>query len=210
MDENIEKKIINDGAPGEIETDQITPEGTLEAVLFSLGEPVELKKLASVTGKTPEETRKCLEKLAARYQDPSSGIMLLRLESSYQLCTKKQYFETLVEVARQPRKPHLTDVVIETLSIIAYKQPVTKAEIEQIRGVKSDHAINKLMEYGLVKELGRLDAAGRPILFGTTDVFLRYMGLDSTESLPRMSVVQEEDFRAEAEAEMNERIKVDV
>ena len=182
----------------------------LEAVLFSMGEPVELKRLASLIEKTPKETENLLQELQERYNDPKSGIQLLQLEDAYQLCTKKQYFDTLIELAKQPRKPHLTDVVIETLSIIAYKQPVTKAEIERIRGVKSDHAVNKLMEYGLVKEVGRLDVAGRPILFGTTDVFLRYFGLQSTDALPEMDVVRREDFRAEAEAEVGGNIRVDV
>ena len=89
------------------------------------------------------------------------------------MCTKKEYYECLIRLALHPKKPALTDVMLETLSIIAYKQPVTKAEIEKIRGVKCDHAINKLVEYELVKELGRLDAPGRPILLGTTEEFLR-------------------------------------
>ena len=98
--------------------------------------------------------------------------------------------------------------MLETLSIIAYKQPVTKAEIEKIRGVKCDHAINKLVEYGLVQELRRLDAPGRPILFGTTEEFLRNFGIHSTDDLPVISPVKMEDFRAEVEEEM--QIKLDV
>ena len=97
---------------------------------------------------------------------------------------------------------------METLSIIAYKQPVTKAEIEKIRGVSSDHAVNRLMDYELVRELGRLQVPGRPILFGTTDTFLRYFGMDSTTELPTLSAVEIEDFKAEAEAEL--RVTVDV
>ena len=104
----------------------------------------------------------------------------------------------------QPKKPALTDVMLETLSIIAYKQPVTKAEIEKIRGVKCDHAINKLVEYELVRELGRLDAPGRPILFGTTEEFLRSFGVASTEELPMISPDKIEDFKKEAQEEANE------
>ena len=105
-------------------------------------------------------------------------------------------------------KPALTDVMLETLSIIAYKQPVTKAEIEKIRGVKSDHAVNKLVEYNLVKELGRLDAPGRPILFGTTEEFLRTFGVQGLEELPAVDPVKMADFKAEAEEEV--QLKLDI
>ena len=101
------------------------------------------------------------------------GIKLIELEGAFQLCTKQEYYDCLITIAQQPKKAVLTDVMLETLSIIAYKQPVTKAEIEKIRGVKCDHAVNRLVEYDLVQELGRLDAPGRPILFGTTEEFLR-------------------------------------
>lgn len=98
--------------------------------------------------------------------------------------------------------------MMETLAIIAYRQPVTKAEIEKIRGVKSDHAVNKLIEYGLVQELGRLDAPGRPLLFGTTEEFLRDFGIDSRENLPEISPVLLEDFKEEAEAEAGVKVEV--
>ena len=107
----------------------------------------------------------------------------------------------------QPKKAVLTDVMMETLSIIAYKQPVTKQEIDKIRGVKSDHAVNKLVEYNLVQELGRLDAPGRPIVFGTTEEFLRNFGAIPPKSA-EISPVKMEDFRAEVEGEM--QIKLDV
>jgi len=124
------------------------------------------------------------------------------------MCTKQEYYDYLVNIAMQPKKAVLTDVMMETLSIIAYKQPVTKQEIDKIRGVKSDHAVNKLVEYNLVQELGRLDAPGRPIVFGTTEEFLRNFGVDSTDNLPEISPVKMEDFRAEVEEEM--QIKLDV
>lgn len=96
-----------------------------------------------------------------RYQEENRGIQIIELENSFQMCTKKEYYQYLINIALHPQKPALSDVMLETLSIIAYKQPVTKAEIEKIRGVKCDHAINKLVEYSLVRELGRLDAPGR-------------------------------------------------
>lgn len=111
-------------------------------------------------------------------------------------------------MAKQPKKATLSDVALETLSIIAYKQPVTKAEIEKIRGVKSDHAINKLIEYDLVRELGRIDAPGKPIVFGTTEEFLRSFGVQSLDELPVISTVKMEDFKAEAEEEV--QLKLDI
>ena len=108
----------------------------------------------------------------------------------------------------QPKKVVLSDVMLETLSIIAYKQPVTKLEIEKIRGVKCDHAVNKLMEYGLVTELGRLDAPGRPILLGTTEEFLRCFGVENLDELPVMNPVKMEDFKAEAEEEIQLRLDI--
>ena len=143
-----------------------------------------------------------------RYEEEDRGIQIIELEQSYQMCTKKEYYDNLIQIAMHPQKPALSDVMLETLSIIAYKQPVTKAEIEKIRGVKCDHAINKLVEYELVKELGRLDAPGRPILFGTTEEFLRSFGVQAIDELPVMDPVQMEDFKAEAEEEIQLRLDV--
>jgi len=117
-------------------------------------------------------------------------------------------YEYLIKIAKQPKRRVLTDVLLETLSIVAYKQPVTKAEIEKIRGVSSDHAVSKLVEYNLICELGRLDAPGRPLLFGTTEEFLRSFGVNSIDNLPVLNPVQLEEFKQEAEAEMN--IKMDI
>ena len=111
-------------------------------------------------------------------------------------------------MAKQPKKYVLTDVLLETLSIIAYKQPVTKLEIEKIRGVKSDHAVNKLVEYNLVCEVGRMDAPGKPILFGTTEEFLRRFSIQSLEELPSMNPEQMESFKEEAEEEVQLTLNV--
>ncbi len=183
-------------------------EGAIEAILFAMGDSVELNRLASAIGLSAAETKKILDRLKEKYNRPESGIRLLELDSSYQLCTKKQYYGNLIILAKQPKKPQLTDVVLETLSIIAYKQPVTKAEIEKIRGVSSEHAINKLLEYELIQELGRLNIPGRPILFGTTEKFLRCFGVESTDELPVLDEVQIEDFKAEAEAELDVHVDV--
>ena len=124
------------------------------------------------------------------------------------MSTKPEMYEALIRIAKQPRKYVLTDVLLETLSIIAYKQPVTRLDIEKIRGVKSDHAVNKLIEYNLVCEVGRLDAPGRPILFGTTEDFLRAFGVHSIEDLPSVNPEQMEDFKAQAEEEAQLKLEV--
>ena len=137
-------------------------EGEIEAILFAMGEAVELPRIARAIRQDPTTTENIIRNMMIRYQEEERGIQIIELENSFQLCTKKEYYDSLIRIAAQPKKPTLTDVMLETLSIIAYKQPVTKAEIEKIRGVKCDHAINKLMDYDLVRELGRLDAPGRP------------------------------------------------
>ena len=164
-------------------------EAAIEAILFAMGESVELSRIAAAVGQDKDTTRRLLHHMMDRYQEEDRGIQIIELEQSYQMCTKKEYYENLIQIALHPQKPVLTDVMLETLSIIAYKQPVTKAEIEKIRGVKCDHAINKLMEYELVRELGRLDAPGRPILLGTTEEFLRSFGVQALDELPVMDPV---------------------
>ena len=180
----------------------------VEAVLFAMGTAVEADRLASVLGMKEDVLHENLRDMMAAYERDDRGIRLIRLDDSYQLCTKKEYYEILIRIARTPRRISLTEVMMETLSIIAYKQPVTKLEIEKIRGVKSDHAVNKLIEYDLVCEKGRLDAPGRPILFGTTQEFLRHFGLESVKELPDMDPLQKEDFLVEAEKEIEEKLKV--
>lgn len=183
-------------------------EAAIEAILFAVGDSVETDKIAKAIEQDKETTKKIIYHMMERYREEDRGIQIMELEDSFQLCTKSEMYEYLIRVAKQPRKVVLTDVVMETLSIIAYKQPITKLEIEKIRGVKCDHAVNKLIEYNLVKELGRLDAPGRPLLFGTTEDFLRHFGVHSLDDLPEMNPVQMEDFKAEAEEEI--QLKLDV
>ena len=177
-------------------------EAAIEAILFSAGDSVETGRIAKAIGQDKNTTEKIIRNMMLKYNARDRGIKILELDGAFQMCTKQEYYEYLVEVALQPKKAVLTDVMLETLSIIAYKQPVTKQEIEKIRVVKCDHPINKLVEYNLVQELGRLDAPGRPILFGTTEEFLRNFGVQSTEDLPTISPVKLEDFKAEAEEEI--------
>lgn len=177
-------------------------EAVIEAVLFTMGDSVEVEKLAAAIEHDVDTTRKIVHNMMDRYEAANRGIRIIELENAFQLCTKTEYYDELIKVASQPRKYVLTDVLLETLSIIAYKQPITKLEIEKIRGVSCDHAVNKLVEYGLVKELGRLDAPGRPMLFGTTEDFLRSFGVQSIDELPVISEDLVEKFKDEAQMEL--------
>ena len=183
-------------------------ESIIEAILFAMGDSVEVSKIASAIEQDVPTTEKLIHNMMDKYQKEERGIRIIELDHAYQLCSKPEMYEYLIRIAKQPKKYVLTDVMLETLSIIAYKQPVTKAEIEKIRGVKCDHAINKLVEYELVKELGRLDAPGRPILLGTTEEFLRCFGVQGLEELPAVDPVRLEDFKAEAEEEVQLRLDV--
>lgn len=185
--------------PVENEKDQ---EAVIEAVLFTIGGAVELRQLAAAIGQDKETAKWAVERLAKRYREETRGMEIKQLEDSYQMCTRSEYYENLIRVAAAPKKQVLSDVVLETLSIIAYRQPVTKMEIEKIRGVKSDHAVNRLVEYDLVYEAGRLDAPGRPALFATTEEFMRRFGVDSLGELPDVDPEQEALIRAEVEEEL--------
>ncbi|KAI4447592.1 Segregation and condensation protein B [Eubacterium plexicaudatum ASF492] len=186
----------------------VVKEAVIEAVLFTMGESVPLEKLANVLQLGTEETKTIIRQMMSDYEKGNRGIQIIELDGAYQMCTKKQMYEYLIQIARQPKKQVLTDVLLETLSIIAYKQPVTRMEIEKIRGVSSGHAVNKLVEYNLVCEIGRLDVPGRPLLFGTTEEFLRSFGVNSIDELPQPEPEQVEEFRHEAEEELEIRMKV--
>ncbi len=177
-------------------------EGVLEAILFTMGEAVSISRLSEALDVTEEEICSAIGKLSDQYDRQHRGIKIIELEGAYQMCTNPDYYEDLIKVAKTPRRYTLTDVQIETLSIIAYKQPVTKVEIENIRGVSSDHAVNRLVEFGLVKEVGRLDAPGKPMLFGTTEEFLRSFGVQSLDDLPTVNEERMEEFKEQAEAEV--------
>ncbi len=185
-------------------------EAALEAVLFAMGQAVPLASLARSVEQDQETTKMLLHKMMERYEKEDRGIRLLELENSFQFCTKKEYYENLIRVASEPKKQELSESALEALSIIAYKQPVTKAEIQRIRGVASDHAVNRLVEFGLVCEVGRLDAPGRPILFATTEEFLRRFGVGSLEELPRLDEEKIRTFEREAAAEAQGRLTPDV
>ena len=164
-------------------------QAAIEAILFAMGGSVELKKLAQAIGHDEETTKKIIRQMMDRYEKEDRGIRIIELEASFQMCTKKEMYEYLIR-------------------IIAYKQPVTKLEIEKIRGVKSDHAVSKLVEYDLVEEVGRMDAPGKPLLFGTTEEFLRRFSVHSLDELPAPNPEQVAHFKEEAEDEVQLKLNL--
>ena len=183
-------------------------EAKIEAILFTMGEAVELNRIAIATGYTEDECRQTIKDMMEKYRSENRGVQLIELDGAFQMCTKSEMYETLLRIAHVPKKQVLTDVLLETLSIIAYKQPITRTEIEKIRGVKCDHAISKLSEYNLITDVGRLDAPGRPLLFGTTEEFLRQFGVASIDDLPSLNVEKMEDFKQEAEEEVQLKLNI--
>ncbi len=190
------------------EMDQKKIQAVIEAVLFAMGDSVEMSKFVHVLEMDEKEIREVIAEMNAAYEQSDRGIYIAELENSFQLCTKPALYEYLIKVAKAPRKYVMSDTLLETLSIIAYKQPVTRLEIEKIRGVSCDHAVNRLLEFNLIQELGRLDAPGRPLLFGTTEEFLRTFGVKSLGDLPTLNSEQMEDFRKQAEEEAGVKVEI--
>lgn len=188
--------------------DKKKAKAVIEAILFTMGESVELARLMEVTELSEEEIKTVLAEMQAEYEKRDGGIRLLLLENAVQLCTKKELYEYIIQIAKVSKKVTLSESALEALSIVAYKQPITRVEIEKIRGVASNHAINKLLEYDFIQELGRLDAPGRPILFGTTEQFLRSFGLENLSQMPAVDMDKMEEFKEQAEAEIGLPVEV--
>lgn len=159
-------------------------ESIIEGVLFAAGDAVDIEKIADILDIDVKSTRAILTALSDKYDREKRGFQIIKLEDSYQMCTRRDYQEYISRLAEPRRSQSLSDAAMEVLAIVAYKQPVTRAVIEQIRGVSCDNLVNKLLEKNLIEEVGRLDTPGRPMLFGTTEEFLRCFGIDSILKLP--------------------------
>lgn len=159
-------------------------ECALEAVLFSLGEAVEIDKLAEALEVREDEIKTAVASLKKRYEKDSRGIKLIEIENSVQMCSNPDYYECIQRVTQIKKQAGLSSAALETLSIIAYNQPVTKGTMDFIRGVDCTYSVARLLERGFIDELGRAETPGRPILYGTTTEFLRCFGLKSLEDLP--------------------------
>ncbi|MBQ3483336.1 MAG: SMC-Scp complex subunit ScpB [Clostridia bacterium] len=164
-------------------------ESCIEAVVFAAGYPVPYQKLAEVTGLGVREVKRLAERIAKRYESDNHGIMLLLFKDTCQFCTKEQYGAYIREALGVRRGGNLSNSSMEVLAIVAYNQPVTRAFIDAVRGVDSNYAVNSLIDKELIGSMGRLDAPGRPVLYGTTDKFLRVFGLSTLEDLPKTEVV---------------------
>lgn len=172
-------------------------EAAIEAILFSLGEAIHIQKIADSLELDVKTVRRIIDNLMDRYEAEDRGVQIVNLEDCFQMCSKPDYYEHIKKIIFKSRDITISDVLIETLSIVAYKQPITKAHIEEIRGVNSNHAINRLVEYRLVVEVGRLNAPGRPVLFGTSQEFLRCFGFESIEKLPYLDESQLSALKSE-------------
>lgn len=213
LKENIDEMDIAQSQESEEPAEEVVraehPEAAISAILFAMGDSVEIKKLSDAIGFNEDETREVIDRMKAKFErNKDFGLTIVELDNAVQMCSKTEMYEYLIKVAKIPKNMHLSDTALETLSIIAYKQPVTRAEVEKIRGVSCDHPINKLLEFGLITELGRLNAPGRPLLFGTTEQFLRSFGVKSIEDLPDIAPDRLEEFKREAAEEI--QLKLDI
>ena len=170
----------------------------IEGILFAAGEPVAAPKLAAVLNCEIEEIENAVNELKTEYNEDERGFNIIDIREGYQICSRPVYYNYIQEILGEQRNQPLSNAAMEALAIIAYKQPVTRGQVERIRGVNSDGCINRLYERSLIEECGRLDAPGKPILYRTTDTFLRCFGLRSPEELPYMDLSK---FETEPEAQ---------
>ena len=173
-----------------------TQKGAIEAIIFAIGEPIPLEKIAAAMELGKTETKALVAAVMEEFNQMHSGIQIIQINDSYQMCTKAE-FESHIRLALELKNnTPLSAAALEVLAIVAYHQPVTKAFLEQVRGVDSSSVLNGLFAKGLVEERGRLELPGRPLLYGTTQNFLRCMGLTSLEELPEVPDPKDTDEQA--------------
>ena len=174
-------------------------EKIIEGILFAAGDPVDIVRIADILDIDIKSARIIVASLADKYDEDSRGLQIIRLEDSYQMCTRGEYNQYISKLAEPRRAQTLSNAAMEVLSIVAYKQPVTRSVIEQIRGVSCDSLVNRLLERNLIQEVGRLDTPGRPMLFGTNDEFLRCFGISSITELPNYEIISSEQISLDYE-----------
>ena len=158
----------------------------IEAILFAAGRQVEVKELAMALEESSEKIIDEIEQLKNEYNENNRGFEIIKVNDSYQMCTRKDYYDYVAQILDKKSKPNLSNAALETISIIAYNPNVTRAQIETIRGVGCDGTIYKLLEYELIKESGKLDAPGRPTTYVVSDKFFKMFGLSSLDELPEL------------------------
>lgn len=172
-------------------------EAVVESLLFISGEAVSLASIAQTIEMDKATARAIIHTLGDKYEKEKRGIRIVEVGDAYQMCTAPTCFEYIRNMYKNPNRQGLTQSLLETMAIIAYKQPITRAQIEEIRGVSAEHAVSRLVEKKLVCEVGRLDAPGKPVLFGTTSDFLRYFGFKNVEELPPLEEEGKEETAME-------------
>lgn len=165
-------------------------EAILEGVLFAAGDVVKLDTLSKILEVNIEEVENIVEGLNEKFCQENRAITIRKINDSYQMCTKTDYHKYISKLYETKQKQNLSQAAMETLAIIAYKQPVTRQEIEKLRGVNSDRSVSVLSEFGLIEDIGRLDAPGRPLIYATTDEFLRVFGYKNLTDLPQFNLEQ--------------------
>ena len=181
----------------------------LEAVLFANGEPLSIERISQILEITPENVEKITKALAEKLDNNKSGVMLLRLENTYQLASRKEYGAYIKKAFEIKRKTPLSPAALEVLAVIAYNQPITKAFIEQVRGVDCSGVISTLVEKELIEERGRLELPGRPLLYGTTKNFLRCFGVTDLSELPELPKENTELNDVAEQLELTETIGIE-
>ncbi|GAB6170288.1 SMC-Scp complex subunit ScpB [Clostridium carnis] len=165
----------------------------IEALLFVSGEPLTIKDLSNSIDEPIRVIETAISEMIAEYEKENRGIKIISIDGNYQLATKSENSDYVQKLLKKNKRQSLSQASLESLAIIAYKQPITRVDIDEIRGVKSDSAIQKLIERELVKEVGRLEVPGRPMLFGTTEEFLRQFGLSGLNELPSLDLYSDKD-----------------
>lgn len=171
----------------------------IESMLFVSGEPLSLRELSNNLEIKDKVIEEVIKEMMNEYEEKSRGIKLISIDGSYQLVTKSENSDYIQKLLKKNKKHSLSQASIESLAIIAYKQPITRIDIDEIRGVKSESAIQKLVERGLIKDIGRLEVPGRPILYGTTDEFLRQFGLKTIKELPSLDLYSDKETQSSME-----------
>ena len=186
----------------------------IESILYAAGRTVKTSEVATILEKTPEEVDEVIQSLMKDYESSERGIEIIKVNDGYELSTKKDYYDYIVQIFDNRSKPSLSSAALETLSIVAYNPKITRAEIEAIRGVSSDGTIYRLLEYNLIEEAGKSDAPGKPMTYKTTDNFLKMFGISSLTNLPELpkykldenEQIVLDDFDEEAEKETEDMI----
>lgn len=158
----------------------------IEAILFSAGREVSSKEIMNVLEISEEDIEKIIQNMKTKYEEIGSALEIIKVENSYQLCTKKELYDYVYPIIDNRTKPTISNAALETLSIIAYNPKITRSEIEAIRGVSADGTVYKLLEYNLIEEAGKLDAPGRPTTYKVTNNFLKMFGISNLDELPEL------------------------